>query len=263
MKMHLGLIVFFFMLSGCNMLQNFSGEMRRASIDELIEYLDDDDQNVRLAASKELTSREYNIIPITPELISALNDLNPRVQENILSFIANSIQSLDNITREEVESLLLDEEISVSISAVKTLGKIGNSSSISALQNLLKKRSDPGIRHETIRAIISLGGAGQSVPLFILVLQESDGLAEKQMAVEGLAAAKQDAMCAIPILINNLRHDDRWFRAANAKAVAEISGENFQVSGTLDEEGDVQIVDDVQVWWQNTGQNREYPRCEE
>jgi HEAT repeat protein len=263
MKLHFVLVLLTIIVFGCRG-ENLEIEINKSSEEQLVKYLStSSNSDLRLAVAKELAGRKNYTIQILPEVIDALDDPNPLIREYLLLYLGNTgYKLLDITTLNKLDSILLNDTSDVSIAAAKTIAKIGSLHSIPALNSTIQSRDDDGVRLEAMRAIISLGGAKQSILSFIIVLSNEDDLATKQLAVEGLAAAGQDAVCAIPILISYLDNEDLWFRTAVAKSIAEISGEDFEINNKLDEKGIPKIITEIQMWWKASGQYKMYPACD-
>jgi hypothetical protein len=77
--------------------------------------------------------------------------------------------------------------------------------------------------------------------------------------------AGKDAECAVPIIVQYLKDEDMWFRAASAEAIAHISGNDALIDNRVTDTADgkqVQVVTNINDWWSQSGQYHNYPSCQ-
>ena len=239
-------------------------DLRHKSISEVAALLKNPDRSVRLAAATELSKRGTAVATIISELNSALDDADPYVQVMVLYSLGNA-GTQTGIDIRKIIDLLHNSSPDVASVAANTLAKINVSESLDDLQKVILEREDYRIRIESIKSIISLNGASQSVPIFVFVLENDRDRTVKQNAIKGLSVAGKDAECAVPILVQYLKDDDMWFRAASAEAIAHISGNDTLIDKSVIDTADgkqVQVVMNINDWWSHSGQYLNYPSCQ-
>ncbi|PWR76059.1 HEAT repeat domain-containing protein [Methanospirillum stamsii] len=138
------------------------------AVHPLMKVLADDDRYVRETAAEALGHLGDIAIP---ELIQGLSDKDWRIRVGTLVALrvtTGTISSLDLILE-----TLSDESYYVRREAVKTIGRIGNSSIVPYIIQSTKD-SDAGVRLRAIKALGKLGNEGEIIQVLNRCMQDTD-----------------------------------------------------------------------------------------
>lgn len=144
------------------------------AINPLIKALTEDERCVREAAAEALGHLGEIAIP---DLIHSLKNEDWRVRIGSLIALRVSTGHISNI--DQILILLSDESPYVRREAVKTLGRIGDSSILPYLIQATKDK-DSGVRLRAVRAMVKLGEPKDIIPVLKRCMQDEDGAVRVQ-----------------------------------------------------------------------------------
>jgi HEAT repeat protein len=122
----------------------------------LIGLFDINSIQIRKTCSNELKGISRNLF--VKDLLPALQDKDPVIRKNIVEILGNTDKSE---SRKYLKRAISDENEKVRVSAILSLGKIGDHNVITLLTPCLKQSSQ--IQSAAIKAIGSLGKEGEEV----------------------------------------------------------------------------------------------------
>jgi HEAT repeat protein len=263
-------------ICGCSSLspsRTFPTEIPTPTIDELIGKFSSPDHNERVHAAYEAMfySDDPRKTILLPYLVEALSgpDLSDRGGRK--AFAAQSIREFElyddtafNIFIAWVnEGNATEGELLQAIQALQVFPDRAIDAK-PGLIILLEKDSDTLVKKATIELLVLMGEKNVIPSILQVALSDKDELWVRQEALGALASFGQESKCTIPKIIPLLNYPDTEIKNSTAFAIYTITDKAFsndELTKAKDRTGEYRIVKDAKQWWDEYGQNVNWPDC--